>query len=487
MPRPERGVKHVPTRSWSSAKAGWAVDDSSPKYAFMTTKNKLLTFLSLITLVANASRVMADYPIASHRYLADPTSLVTKDRVYIYCSNDDESPVEGSYNIPNIICVSSSDMKNWTDHGSVFRAADSTKWAKKTWAPGAIERDGKFFLYFGNGGANIGVATAPSPIGPFTDPLGKPLITHGTPGVQPATNMWLFDPGVFIDDDGQAYLYFGGNGDHNVRVVRLKRDMITLDGEVMKMSATNFFEAAWVHKRNGIYYFSYSTTPKAQMRFDYLTSDNPTNGFTYRGVVSDQPPINNNNHHAANFEFKGRWYHAYHNRIVAKQAGIPTGFRRNLALEEFSYNEDGAIKKVTFTTNGVAQIGQLDPYVRVEGETFNAERGVETEPCSAGGMNLSELHNGDWVKLVGVDFGAKGARQFSARVASAEQGGSIELRLGGPDGKLIGTCKVANTGGWQQWKDVSCDISGAAGRQDLCLKFTGGDQPLLNLDHWKFE
>lgn len=447
----------------------------------------LLTLLGLAALSAFVPRLLADYPIASHRYLADPASLVTKDEVYLYCSNDDESPVGGSYVIPNIICVSSRDMKNWTDHGSVFRATDSTKWAKKTWAPAAIKRDGRFFLYFGNGGANIGVVTAPTPIGPFTDPLGTYLISSRTPGVQPATNIWLFDPAVFIDDDGQAYLYFGGNGDNNVRVVKLKRDMISLDGEVMKMSATNFFEASWMHKRNGIYYFSYSTQPKAQMRIDYMTSDNPTNGFTYRGVVADQPPINNNNNHAAEFQFKGQWYHAYHNRIVAKQAGIPTGFRRNLALEQFNYNEDGTIQKVTYTTNGVAQLGHLDPYVRVEGETFYAQSGVKTEPCSEGGMNLTELNNGDWVKLVGVDFGTKGAKKFIASVASAEQGGTIELRLGAPDGTLVGTCKVEDTSGWQKWKSVSCEVSGAAGVQDLCLKFVGGEKPLLNLDYWKFE
>jgi arabinoxylan arabinofuranohydrolase len=450
-------------------------------------KNRVHSILCLTVLTACSPSLLADYPIASHRYLADPTSLVTKDRVYVYCSNDDESPVGGSYNIPNVICVSSSDMKNWTDHGSVFRAADRTKWAKKTWAPGAIERDGKFFLYFGNGGANIGVAVSDSPAGPFTDPLGKALITHNTPGVQPATNMWLFDPGAFIDDDGQAYLYFGGNGDNNARVVKLKRDMITLDGDVMKMTVTNFFEAAWVHKYRGTYYFSYSTTPRAGMRFDYLTSDNPTNGFTYRGVVSDQPPINNNNHHAANFEFMGRWYHVYHNRIVAKQAGIPTGFRRNLAIEEFTYNEDGTIKKVVFTTNGVAQLGHLNPYVRTEGETFNAQHGVETELCSAGGMNLTEVSNGDWVKLVGVDFKTAGAKKFTARVASAEQGGKIELRVGSLDGKLIGTCDVANTGGGQEWKDASCEIAGATGVQDLYLKFVGSEKPLFNLDHWRFE
>lgn len=446
------------------------------------------TIIGLAALTTFVPQLRADYPIAAHRYLADPAALVTKDRVYLYCSNDDESPVGGSYNIPNIICVSSSDMKNWTDHGSVFRAADSTTWAKKTWAPAAIERDGKFFLYFGNGGVDIGVAVAPTPTGPFTDALGKPLLTHGTPGVQPATNMWLFDPGVFLDDDGQAYLYFGGNGDHNVRVVKLKRDMISLDGEVMKLTAPNFFEAAWVHKRKGVYYFSYSTQPKAQLRIDYMTSDNPTNGFTYRGVVADQPPINHNdNNHAAEFEFKGRWYHAYHNRSVATQVGIPTGFRRNLGIEEFSYNEDGTIQKVTYSTNGVPQIGQLNPYLRVEGETFNAQSGVETESCRAGGMNLAEIHNGAWVKLVGVDFGTKGAKKFIASVASAEQGGMIELRLGGPAGKLLGTCKVENTAGWQMWKEVSCDVSGATGLQDLCLKFVGGARPLLNLDYWRFE
>ncbi len=451
-------------------------------------QSRFLLFVSCIALVASAPALLADYPIASHRYLADPSTLVTKDRVYVYCSNDDESPVGGSYNIPNVICISSSDMKNWTDHGSLFRASDSTKWAKKTWAPAAIERDGKFFLYFGNGGADIGVAVAPTPVGPFTEPLGKALVTHGTPGIQPAKNMWLFDPGAFIDDDGQAYLYMGGNGDDNVRCARLNRDMTSINGEVIKMNATNFFEAAWVFKRNGTYYFSYSTTPNAKMRIDYQTSDNPTNGFTYRGIVADQPPLNfNDNNHSAQFEFKGRWYHIYHNRIVAKQAGIPTGFRRNLGIEEFSFNDDGSIKKVTYTTNGVGQLGHLNPYVRVEGETFCAQSGVETEPCSDGGLNLSELHNGDWVKVAGVDFGAKGAKKFSARVASAEQGGNIELRLGALDGKVIGKCKVENTGGWQQWKEISCAVEAASGVQDLYVKFTGGEKPLLNLDHWKFE
>lgn len=452
--------------------------------------NRLKTFAvtGILSITALAPRVRADYPVASHRYLADPSSLVTKDRVYVYCSDDDESPVGGSYNIPDVVCVSSSDLKNWTDHGSVFRASKQTKWAKKSWAPSAIERAGKFFLYFGNGGADIGVVVSTNPAGPFEDVLGKNLISHGTPGVQPAKNMWLFDPGVFIDDDGQAYLYCGGNGDDNVRCAKLNRDLISLDGDVIKMHATNFFEASWVFKRKDTYYFSYSSQPKAKLRIEYQTSDNPTNGFVYRGVLADQPPSNKgDNNHASQFLFKDRWYHVYHNRIVAQQAGIPMGFRRNIAIEEFGFNDDGSIKQVVYTTNGVSQLGHLNPYERVEGETFNAQSGVETEPCSEGGMDLAYLDNGEWIRIIGVDFGGKGAKKFMAHVASAEQGGNIELRLGSTEGKLIGTCKVESTGGWQTWKNVSCEISGAIGVQDLYLKFTGGTKPLLNLDYWKFE
>lgn len=429
---------------------------------------------------------LADYPITSNRYLADPSVLVTEDRVYVYCSNDDESPIEGSYNIPNVVCVSSSDMKNWTDHGIVFDAKRDTSWARKTWAPCAAERDGQVFLYFGNGGGNIGVVSADNPIGPFEDVNGKPLIEHGTPGVQPATNMWLFDPGVFIDDDDQAYIYFGGNGDHNVRAAKLGDDMVSLDGDVIKMYATNFFEAAWVWKRDGTYYFSYSTTPKAQMRIDYMTSDDPIEGFEYAGIVADQPPINNNNNHACEFEFKGTWYHVYHNRIVAKNAGIPGGYRRNIAIEQFSYDDDGEIVKVEYTTNGVKQIEHVNPYARVEAEMFAAQKGIETAPDEKGGMFVTDTQDGDWIKIAGVDFGKKGASKVGLRAASEAEECRVEFRLDAPDGKVIADFSIPATGGAQDWKKVGCNISKVTGVHDLYLVFKGPEGNLANLDWWKF-
>lgn len=439
----------------------------------------------VLTSLAASLPALADYPIASHRYLADPGSLVSGGRVYLYASNDDDNPLEGGYQMKSIVCVSSSDLKNWTDHGEVLRVPGGAAWANDSWAPAAIERDGNIYLYFGNNANGIGVASSQSPIGPFNDPRGSALVSFGTPGAS-GTNMWLFDPSVFIDDDGQAYLTFGGNGESNVRIILLNSDMISVSGAAIALTVPAFFEASWLHKQGGLYYLSFSTTPGAGQRIDYMTSSSPTSGFTYRGVVGGQPPSNSNNNHHSIFVFGESWYHAYHNRIVATQAAIPTTYRRNLALERLDYNPDGSIQQVMYTADGVVQLASLNPYARVEAETFNAQSGIETEPSSEGGMNVTDLQSGDWVRLRGVDFGADGAEAFGASVASATSGGAIELRLDSPDGMLIGTCTVPGTGGAQSWTITICPVSGATGVHDLYLTFTGDGAPLFNVDYWQF-
>ena len=453
-------------------------------------KMKTKTLLSLFTLAALClaiPRTFADYPIASHRYLADPGAMVFNGRVYVYCSNDDDNPIAGDYSMKSIVCVSSSDMKNWTDHGEVFRVPANASWAGFSWAPAAIARNGKFYLYFGNSAAGVGVASSTSPTGPFTDAKGGYLVNSSTPGAT-GPNIWLFDPAVFIDDDGQAYLYFGGNGPSNGRVIKLNSDMISVSGSATGITAPNFFEASWMHKRNGIYYFSYSTNTAAGLRIDYMTSTtSPTSGFTYRGIVAGQPPSNNNNNnHASIVNLNGNWFHLYHNRIVAMQAGLnPPVFRRNLAIERLNYNADGTIQQVTYTTDGVTQLANVDPRSRVEAETFNAQSGIETEKCTEGGMDVGFIENGDWIRIRGVNFGT-GVSGFSARVASATSGGNIELRLGSPTGTLIGTCPVAGTGGWQTWTTKTCTVSGASGVKDLYLRFAGGSGFLLNVNWWQF-
>ncbi|MDQ5980867.1 MAG: arabinoxylan arabinofuranohydrolase [Verrucomicrobiota bacterium] len=429
----------------------------------------------------------ADYPIASHRHLADPGSLVHEGRVYLYCSNDNDSPLGGGYAMQSIVCVSSRDLKNWTDHGEIFRVPVNASWATYSWAPAVIARNGHFYLYFGNGGSGIGVATSASPTGPFTAATGGTLINASTPGAS-GPNMWLFDPAVFLDDDGQAYLYFGGNGDANARVIKLNSDMISVSGPALAMTVPNFFEASWLHKRNGVYYFSYSTNPANGLRIDYLTSSSPTSGFVYRGIAAGQPPSNNNNNHHAIFSLNGSWYHAYHNRYVATQAGIATTYRRNLGLERLEHNGDGTLQPITYATNSLTQLLSVDPFTRNEAEAFNAQSGIATGTCSEGGMAITEVTNGTWIKVAGVDFGSTGAGKFNVRVASATSGGIIELRLDNHStGPLIGTCSVAGTGGWQTWTTVSCAITVATGVHDLFLKFTGGSSPLMSLNSWQFD
>ena len=428
--------------------------------------------------------VRADYPIFYQRYTADPGTLEHEGRLYLYASHDLDT--QTGYEMYDITCISTDDLKNWTDHGECFNARTGSTWAQYSWAPSVVARNGKFYLYYGNSGGSIGVAVADSPIGPFRDTRGRALVDGSTPGVNPTSGMWLFDPSAFIDDDGKAYLYFGGNGPSNIRVIQLGADMVSTTGSATSMSAPRFFEAAWMHKYNGRYYFSYSTNWElGAPTIDYMTSSSPTSGFQHRGTVLPQPPENSNNNHAGIFEFQDRWYIAYHNRTLARMDGVDPTYHRNLALDRLNHNADGTIQQVAITTNGVPQLKSVNPYVTVEAETMNRGQGIETEACSEGGRNVSNVSNGDWVRVVGVDFGA-GATSFQARVASATSGGSIQVRLGGTSGTLVGTCAVPGTGGWQTWTTVSCNVSGATGMKDVYFVFTGGSGNLFNFNWWKF-
>lgn len=438
-------------------------------------KSLLLVLLALMSI----ADVFADYPIAGYRYLADPGALVHDGRVYLYCSNDDDN--DGNYHMRSIVCISSSDMKNWTDHGVVFEVPEDAAWASYSWAPGPIYRNGKFYIYWGNSGNGVGVCVADSPTGPFKDPIGRELISRSTPGAN-GPSMWLFDPGAFIDDDGQAYIYFGGNGDNNMRVMKLNEDMISVSGTASGFTVPNFFEAAWMHKHEGVYYFSYSATPSSGTTIDYMTSDNPMTGFTHKGAMSPQPPENSNNNHHSTFKFNGEWYQAYHNRIVSRQAGISSTYKRNIAMDKIFHEPDGTIRLMVNTVDGLDQLSYINPYERVEAETMSDQNGIETEVCSAGGMNLGYLNGGDWTMVEGVDFGTIGANSFTASVASPNDGGTIEIRLGGTSGTLIGTVAVPNTGGFQDWQEVTIPVSSTTDVHNLYFVFSGG----FNVDHWHF-
>ncbi|NUR61526.1 MAG: carbohydrate-binding protein, partial [Catenulispora sp.] len=299
------------------------------------------------------------------------------------------------------------------------------------------------------------------------------------------------DPTVYIDDDGQAYLYYGNP---HLWYVRLNADMISYSGSPTQIPLTTagfgtrtgdanrptlYEEGPWFYKRNGLYYMVFSAKCCSEF-IAYSTSPGPTGPWTYRGTIMPTQGSSFTNH-VGIIDFNGGSYFFYHNGALPGGGG----YDRSVAVEKFSYNADGTIPTINMTTAGVPQSGTLDPYVRQEAETIAWESGIETEPSSEGGMNIGWIENGDYIKVKGVAFGT-GASSFTARVASGASGGRIELHLDSTTGPTVGTCTVSGTGGWQTWSTVSCPVTGATGTHDLYLRFAGGSSYLFNMDWWQF-
>jgi len=431
----------------------------------------------------------ADNPIIQTNFTSDPAPMVYNGRVYIYTTHDSDN-ASGSYVITSWRCYSSKDMVNWTDHGVMLTPRNVT-WstAHDADAIQVIFRNGKFYFYINttaSDGVSIGVAVSTSPIGPFKDTLGMPLIAASKMTGCNATHGWRgLDPTVYIDDDGQAYLYWGNNV---LYWVKLNEDMISYSGSISCMPQNDpafgpdYEEGPWFYKRNKIYYLVYPST--ASESIHYTTSPGPTGPWTYGGLIMPVETGKGSSMtiHPGVCDFGGNSYFFYHN------GALPGGgsYKRSVCLEKFTYNTDGGIPKISGTTAGVTTgVGNLNPFDTNEAETICWGSGVKTEVCSEGGMDVDSIHNGDYIKVKAVNF-ASGAKSFDARVASATSGGSIEIHLDTTTGPLAGTCAVAGTTGWQTWETKQCTISGATGIHDLFFKFTGGSGLLFNFNWWKF-
>ncbi|KAI6755594.1 hypothetical protein HG531_004700 [Fusarium graminearum] len=444
---------------------------------------KGLLFLS--TLLSTSSVVNADNPIVQTVYTADPVPIVHNGRVYLFTSHDEDGST--NFNMKDWRLFSSNDMVNWQHHPSPM-GLTTFSWANdRAWAGQVASRNGKFYYYvpvaMKNGRMAIGVGVSDNILGPYRDALGKPLVENNE-----------IDPTVFIDDDGQAYLYWGNPG---LWYVKLNQDMISYSGGVNKVQLTtagfgsrpnsaerptNYEEGPWLYKRNGMYYMIYAANCCSE-DIRYSTGPTATGPWTYRGVLMAHEGKSFTNHPAV-IDFENKSYFFYHNGALPGGSG----YTRSVAVESFQYNSNGLIPQLRMSTTGPAQVRSLDPYTRQEAETIAWTNGVETEACSEGGLAVSFINNGDYIKVKGVAFG-NGAQSFSARVASANsKGGKIELRLGSETGKLVGTCTVPSTGGWQTWKTVDCPVSGATGTSDLFLRFTGeGSDYLFNVNWWQFK
>jgi MYXO-CTERM domain-containing protein len=452
-----------------------------------------------------ASAVFADNPIVQTNYTSDPAPMVSNGRVYLITTHDENTAGQpctavAGYTLCQWFAYSSADMVNWTDHG-VVASWRSFSWASTAaWAPQAIPRNGKFYIYVPlsntSGATVVGVGVSNSPIGPYTDPIGRPLVTAGCPG-----GTGDIDPTVFIDDDGQAYLYFGRSVPG---YVKLNADMTSFTGSVQCPTVnaqtfgpapaaggfpSQYEEGPWIMKHGTTYYLAYAANNIPE-DIAYSRATAPTGPFTYGGTIMKAFGASFTNHTGI-IDFNGHSYFFYHNGALQRGGSVPLngdGFHRSVCLEEFKYNSDGSFPTIAPTTAGPPAIANLNPYVQTEAETIAFESGVQTEVTSdtGGGMDVTSINNGDYIKVRNVDFGA-GATSFDARVASDASGGNIELHLDSLTGTLIGTCAVAGTGGAQTWVTKSCSINSTTAVHDLFLRFTGsGTGNLFNFNWWRF-
>lgn len=431
-------------------------------------------------------------PLITQLFTADPNAVVYGDRVYLYTSHDADG--QDNFDMVDYHVFSSDDLVNWQDHGVIIDT-QSLPWATRLYAPAACAKNGKYYLYMPNDGSVIGVAVANDPGGPFVDALGAPLLTKQASRNTDVT--WLFDPACLVDDDGQAYLYFGGGSDgavrDNARVIRLGDDMISLaDAQATTIQVPRFFEASFVSKHEGTYFLQYSADFSMGASLEYLTSQSPMTGFQYQGVLLSNGSINSgNNNHGSLIDLQGKAYQFYHNRKLMQQLGTSKVNNRSVAVQEITYGPNGTLNPIAMSAQNttIAQLKCLDAFVEVQAETLAAEKGIEVEGRAGERVRVSQIDDGDWVGYSQVDL-REGATALVARVASATGGGAIDIRIDGCDdfttevGTSIGTCQVASTGGATTFADLSCALTTASGAHDLCLRFSGGS---FELDSWHLE
>lgn len=309
--------------------------------------------------VGVATPALADNPIVTHLYTADPSALVHNGRMYIYAGRDEAGPTQNNFVMRQWRVFSSAnpsdDPAAWTDHGSPL-SINTFDWANAdAWASEVVQGpDGRFYWFVSINGftdpgwMNIGVAVGDTPLGPFTDAIGGPLITDGMPNSS-ALNI---DPTVHIDDDGEIYLYWGSFW--QPRMAKLTDSMTALDGPITTpVGLAQFWEAPWLFERGGTYYMAYASnaningdgcvTSSQFACIRYATASSPARPWTHRGIVLGQ--VSSTTNHPAIIEFNGQWWMVYHT------ADAPGGgnFRRSVAIDRVFFNADGTMQKVVQT------------------------------------------------------------------------------------------------------------------------------------------
>ena len=455
-------------------------------------------------------------PILQTHYTADPSPLVIGDTLFLYVSHDSHADEimdarernSAGFFMYDWLLYSTTDMVNWTDHGPVASLRDFS-WRGRdngAWAVQCVERNGKYYLYCPLHGHGIGVLVADSPYGPFKDPLGKPLVWQ--------REHWDdIDPTVYIDKEGQAWMYWGNP---NTYYVRLGKDMISTEGDIVKLDyhIDHYQEGPWLYERNNHWYLAYASTccPEG---IGYAMSNSPQGPWQCKGYLMAPTPRDRGNHPGI-ADFKGKTYLFGQDYDLLHFETKNHFERRSVSVAEMTYNADGTVNEVPYWLDHkeLSPVGNLNPYRRVEAETMAWGYGLRTEKVgiagtrelvskargksvvdqfaySTGHKNLYvyDLNAGEYIRLRSVDFGKKAPRSFTLSAAAAPEAKAvIAVCLDSAGGQQLCTITIDSTGSVDDYRQVTAQLKSKipTGVHDLylCILEAKGD---VRLDWWQFK
>lgn len=414
---------------------------------------------SCLALLAGSSGqpATAQNPFITNQFTADPSARVFGDRVYVYPSHDIPcGPGRGRvgwFCMEDYHVFSSANLTDWTDHG-VIVTQNKVPWVKpdsySMWAPDCIARNGKYYFYFPSTprdsttgkGFTIGVAVADAPTGPF---VPQPTAIKGVHGI---------DPNVFIDKDGQAYLYWSQG---NIYAAKLKENMLELAAETVTLGTLptqGLKEGPYVFERKGTYYLTYPHVANKTERLEYATSTSPLGPFQVQGVLMDESPTGCWTNHHSITEFKNQWYLFYHHNDLSPSFDK----NRSVRVDSLFFEPDGAIRKVVPTLRGVGltdarQKIQLDRYSRLSDQGASIAF-LDTANAFLGWKTVFTSRNG-WVQYNAVEFGKQSPRTLTLRVAAAT-GATLQVRLDKPTGPILAQATVPKG---RQWRELRVPVA----------------------------
>ncbi len=409
-------------------------------------------------------------------HIPDAEARVMPDgRLYIYGSYDKPELSAYCSEEYRVFSTDDPDLAKWTDHGVSFsntKEEPGLPWIPGTHlaAPDAIHRNGKYYLYICGDGGCEAVAVSDTPYGPFKD--AKPI---------PGANRDGIDPSVFIDDDGQAYLFWG---QFTLRGAKLNEDMCTLDissikRDILTEQEHGFHEGASIRKINGTYYLVYTDISRGRATcLSYATAKAPLGPYTRRGVIIDNTYCDSKtwNNHGSIAEYKNRWFIFYH------RSSRNTDLCRRVCAEPITINPDGTIDEVCMTSQGAQ--GPISAFGRIEASCACRLKGNAyiTENCEEKGREMlagcgGGSWRGAWAEYKYIDFG-KGVSNCTIKAAG---NGKIQIKVSGSD-EAVSTVKIDSENGFSEFKaPVTTAVTGI---HAVWLFFDGKD---LSVDSFVFE